>query len=85
MNYEYQRLASQDDWAAKPKHSRYSHLMDALRYAVMAIKEKQYFQINDDGNYDVPLYYGGFYSDEYDSKLSTFKKREKKTNGGLYY
>jgi hypothetical protein len=85
MNYEYQRLASQDDWAAKPKHSRYSHLMDALRYAVMAIKEKQYLQINDDGNYDVPLYYGGFYSDEYDSKLSTFKKREKKTNGGLYY
>lgn len=31
-NYEYRELSSADDWSATPKHDRYSHLMDAMRY-----------------------------------------------------
>ena len=60
-NYEYKRLEKQDDWAARPMHNKYSHMMDALRYAVMAINEIQYLHLNAEGSDpDVPLHYPGF-------------------------
>lgn len=31
--WEFRQLQSAEDWAATPKHDRYSHLMDAYRYA----------------------------------------------------
>jgi len=38
-NWEYRQLATTDDWAATPKHDRYSHLMDAFRYAAEFIDQ----------------------------------------------
>ncbi len=38
-NWEYRQLASTDDWAATPKHDRYSHLMDAFRYAAEFVSQ----------------------------------------------
>lgn len=49
MNYEYKFLSKQDEWAAKPKHDKHSHLMDAVRYAAMAIKEIEYLGLSADG------------------------------------
>lgn len=88
-NYEYKRLSKSDDWAPKPMHNKYSHMMDALRYAVMGINEIQYFNLNSDGsmpiNWDAT--YDGIY--DYDDKddwlPATYRKKEKKTNAGLYY
>ena len=36
-SYEYKYLSAVDDWSPKPLHNRYSHLMDAVRYAAMSI------------------------------------------------
>lgn len=65
-HYEYKRLEKEDDWAAKPMHNKYSHLMDSLRYAVMGINEVKYFQLNDEGGdiMDKAGTYGGFYDTE---------------------
>ena len=49
-NYEYRRLEKADDWAAKPKHGKHSHMMDALRYAVMGLREMRYLGLADDGS-----------------------------------
>jgi hypothetical protein len=38
-SWEYRMLTSVDDFAAKPKHDRYSHLMSAARYMADAIDE----------------------------------------------
>jgi hypothetical protein len=65
-NYEYKRIERWDDWSPKPVHNRYSHMMDALRYAVMGINEMQYLQLNDDGSdrIDWNMSYVGFYDEE---------------------
>lgn len=84
-NYEYKRLEKQNDWAAKPKHDRHSHLMDAVRYAVMLIKEMDYLKLNANGeDTNVSGSYGGFYDDDIyadDNPLymlpATYKKRRK--------
>lgn len=69
-NYEYKRLEKQDDWAAKPQHNRYSHLMDALRYAVMSVNEAQYLGLNMDGTQEFKqLEYSWF---EPDRKVITY-------------
>ena len=85
-NYEYKRLERQNDWTPMPKHDRYSHLMDALRYAVMGIRELEYFRMNDDGsdnvNWDL-TYESGLY--EKPKKVHIFDRKERKTDGGLYY
>lgn len=83
-NYEYKWHDSLEDWSAKPIHNKWSHICDALRYAVMALKEIKYFQLNDDGSEpEVPEYYG---IDEIDTSIpSTYRKREKRTESGIYY
>lgn len=43
-NWEFKRLEAMDDWAAKPKHNRYSHLMDAFRYAAEFINQVPYLE-----------------------------------------
>lgn len=50
-NYEYKFLDKADDWAPKPVHNKYSHMMDALRYAVMALREIEYLGLNPDGSW----------------------------------
>lgn len=76
MNYEYQRLDKENDWSPKPKHSNYSHLMDALRYSVMAVNEIEYLQLNADGSEKVGMsYYGGF--EEQDQQFDHWGRRIK--------
>lgn len=90
-NYEYKRLNKADDWAPKPMHNKYSHMMDALRYAVMGIKEIAYLGLNSDGtpilNWDQE-YEGPFdkKEDEWNKPWPEhWQRREKRTDGGLYY
>lgn len=88
-NYEYGRLKKADDWTAKPLHTKHSHMMDALRYAVMGINEIKYFNMNEDGSTAYPdMEYVSFSNyEEYDdtSIPATYMKRKKKKNDGQSY
>mgnify|MGYP003589462719 FL=1 len=42
-NYKYEFSAKLQEWSDRPVHDRYSHMMDALRYAVQATKEVDFF------------------------------------------
>ena len=42
-NYKYQFSTKNQMWSDQPQHDRYSHMMDALRYVVQAIKELDFF------------------------------------------
>ena len=88
-NYEYKRLSKSDDWSPKPMHNKYSHMMDALRYAVMGIKEISYLGMNSDGSMPInwDLEYEGPYSqDTHEDWLpATYKKKEKRANAELSY
>lgn len=90
-NYEYKRLSKQDDWTPKPMHNKYSHMMDALRYAVMGIKEIDYLGLNSEGA--MPISWDQFYEGPFDEAKAEWDKpwpehwqrKEKQTDGGLYY
>lgn len=56
-NWEYRELASVDDWAAKPKHDRYSHLMDAYGYACDFLAQVSYLQTASGRPPKMPSYY----------------------------
>ena len=57
-NWEYRELSSVDDWAAKPKHDRYSHLMDAYGYACDFLAQVSYLQEASGKPPKMPAYYG---------------------------
>ena len=42
-NYKYAYNTKMQEWSAFPVHDKYSHMMDALRYVVQAIKELEFF------------------------------------------
>jgi len=42
-NYKYEFDNKRQEWTERPLHDRYSHMMDALRYAVQATKELDFF------------------------------------------
>ncbi len=42
-NYKYEFNTKLQEWSNKPLHDKYSHMMDALRYAVQATKELDFF------------------------------------------
>lgn len=42
-NYKYEFSTKLQQWTDKPLHDRYSHMMDAYRYAVQATKELDFF------------------------------------------
>lgn len=42
-NYKYEYSNKLQEWTSTPLHDKYSHMMDALRYAVQATKELQFF------------------------------------------
>jgi hypothetical protein len=50
-NYKYEFNTRLQMWTQQPVHDKYSHMMDALRYAVQAIKELDFFgnRFFDDG------------------------------------
>jgi hypothetical protein len=43
-NYKYEFNNKMQEWSGKPLHDKYSHMMDALRYAVQSTKELDYFK-----------------------------------------
>ena len=57
-SWEYRELSSVDDWAAKPKHDRYSHLMDAYGYACDFLAQVSYLQDASGKPPKMPAYYG---------------------------
>lgn len=50
-NYKYEYNTKLQMWTEKPLHDKYSHMMDAFRYAVQATKELSFFGTN---LYDTP-------------------------------
>jgi len=85
-SWEYRELTSIEDWAAKPKHDRYSHIGDALRYVADSIAEFDYIRSLDGRPNKVPAHYGSWQeSDESGwedlppgmrpSKFSTLRKK----------
>lgn len=42
-NYKYEFDNKAQEWSDRPLHDKYSHMMDALRYAVQATKELDFF------------------------------------------
>jgi hypothetical protein len=42
-NYKYEFNSRLQMWTQQPMHDKYSHMMDALRYAVQAVKELDFF------------------------------------------
>lgn len=60
-NWEYKQLSSTDDWSAQPKHDRYSHLMDAFRYAADFLAQVPYIEeASSMLRQKMPSYYGGW-------------------------
>ena len=58
-NYEYRELSSSDDWSATPKHDRYSHLMDAMRYCADFIEMFPRIRVGSSvGVTNMPSHYG---------------------------
>lgn len=89
-NYEYKRLESQDDWAARPMHNKYSHLMDALRYAVMGVREMQYLGMDENGSEQSRAStYAWFGDDDGDdeekSRIPITWQKPRRRKSGLYY
>ena len=67
-SWEYRELSSTDDWAAKPKHDRYSHLMDAYGYACDFLAQVSYLQDASGRPPRVPSYYEGWNLDDDESE-----------------
>lgn len=42
-NYKYEFNTKAQEWSDRPVHDKYSHMMDALRYAVQATQELDFF------------------------------------------
>jgi hypothetical protein len=91
-SWEYRMLASVDDFAAKPKHDRYSHLMSAVRYLADAIEEFDYIKTLDGKPAAMPAHYESWQEpdgDEWDDlppgmRPSKFSPLRKKGPSGLY-
>lgn len=63
-NWEYRELSSVDDWSATPKHDRYSHLMDAYRYAADFLTQVSYIQEATGKPPSMPSHYGSWDMDD---------------------
>ena len=59
-SWEYRELSSIDDWAAKPKHDRFSHLMDAFGYACDFLSQVSYLQEATGKPPHMPSHYGSW-------------------------
>ena len=86
-SYEYKRLKAEDDWSPKPRHDKWSHIMDAIRYAAMSIKEIGYFQLNDNGAEELVAGEYAYFSDDSPlyAKPTTMRRIERRRDDSLYY
>jgi hypothetical protein len=57
-SWEYKMLSSVDDWAAKPKHDRYSHVGDALRYIAEGVEQFEFIRSLTGRPQRMPSHYG---------------------------
>lgn len=95
-SWEYRELSQAEDWAAAPKHDRYSHLMDAVRYVADMIDQLDYVRTNDGMQRTMPAYYPAWDDgdgSEWDdlppgmrpSKFSELRKKPpQRTDSGLW-
>ena len=65
-SWEYRELISLDDWAGKPKHDRYSHLMSAVRY--MADFIFQVPELMGGGKKQMPSHYPAWQEQSYEDE-----------------
>ena len=63
-SWEFRSLTSANDWAAKPKHDRFSHLMDAFTYACDFLDQVHYLQTASGKPPKMPAYYGSWGIDD---------------------
>lgn len=85
-SYEYKYLSAQDDWSPKPVHNRHSHIMDAVRYGAMSIKEIEYLQLNEDGSDKMEFGYYDYMDDSsHIEKPNVFRKVEKPRDETIQY
>lgn len=68
-SWEYRELQSIKDWATKPKHDRFSHLGDALRYVADMIDQFQFIKTHNGRPTPMPSHYPTW-SDEADDEWS---------------
>lgn len=59
-SWEFKEIESNEDWSAQPKHDRYSHLMDAVRYMAEMIEQIPYIKTNDGKRMPMPSHYGSW-------------------------
>lgn len=93
-SWEFRELSSVDDWAAKPKHDRYSHLMDAYGYACDFLAQVSYLQEASGKPQRIPAYYDEWNLDEEGEREweelppgmrpSKFSKLRKKSPSDVY-
>lgn len=92
-SWEYRELTSADDWAATPKHDRYSHLMDAFRYSAEFLAQVSYLQEATGKPRPMPDRYDSWDLDSEEEEWldlppgmrpSKFSKLRKKKPGELY-
>ena len=94
-NYEYRELSSSDDWSATPKHDRYSHLMDAMRYCADFIEMFPRIRVGSSvGVTNMPSHYGEWGLDNEEEtawadlppgmRPSVFSSNRKKSPTDLY-
>lgn len=62
--WEYREIVSMEDWSADPKHDRYSHLMDALRYVADMIDQVPYISNLSGKPVKQPQYYDPWTEEE---------------------
>lgn len=93
-SWEYRELSSADDWAANPKHDRFSHLMDAFRYAADFLAQVSYIQEATGKPAKMPSHYGAWDLDSDEEttwidmppgmRPSKFSKLRNKKPGDIY-
>lgn len=93
-NWEYKEMQSTGDWSTSPKHDRYSHLMDAYRYAADFITQVQYVSEATGGPTKMPSSYAAWDLDDEEettwadmppgSRPSKFSPLRKKRPGDVY-
>lgn len=92
-NWEYSELGSKNDWSARPKHDRYSHLMDAYGYACDFLAQVSYVQDASGRPPKMPTHYGEWSIDDDETswedlppgmRPSKFSKLRKRKPGDIY-
>lgn len=93
-NWEYRQLTSADDWSATPKHDRYSHLMDAVRYCADFIASVPYIKEGSGMHRKIPSSYAAWDLNENEEttwddmppgmRPSKFSKLRKKSPTDIY-